>query len=254
MKVISVIVIILLGVFFTKATETNDEDVNSPLVSYLLAKIQRLESKLSANTNNRYTRQVEQKRSVVANETAVKDDNSAEKCSPNTVTYIRWGNSTCEYGADTMYSGFAGGGHYSHKGSPANMLCLPPDPQYYSRTSSGSQYIYGVEYEIGGVNSHADERNMPCALCKVTGRSTTVMIPSHYECPVGWRKEYNGYIMAGHHSGEGSSMYNCIDKSLEQIPGSGGNDNPHRLYTIRAECGYYIPCSSTELTCVVCSY
>ena len=90
-----------------------------------------------------------------------------------------------------MYSGFAGGGHHGHKGSPANMLCLPPDPQYYSSSSSGSQFIYGVEYEtmISGVNNHARDRNMPCALCKVTGRSTTVMIPSHYECPVGWRKE-----------------------------------------------------------------
>ena len=254
MKLISVIVIILFGIFSIEASETNDEDINSPLVSYLLAKIQRLESKLSANSNSRNTRQVEQKRSVVANETAVKNDDKAEKCSPNTVTYIRWGNSTCEYGADTMYSGFAGGGHYSHKGSPANLLCLPPDPQYYSRSSSGSQYIYGVEYEIGGVNSHANERNMPCALCKVTGRSTTVMIPSYYECPVGWRKEYNGYIMAGDDGQEGSSMYNCIDKSLQQIAGSGSDGHGHELYTIRAVCGYYIPCSSTELTCVVCSY
>ena len=90
-----------------------------------------------------------------------------------------------------MYSGFSGGGHHGHKGSPANMLCLPPDPQYYSSSSSGSQFIYGVEYEtmISGVNNHARDRNIPCVLCKVTGRSTTVMIPSHYECPVGWRKE-----------------------------------------------------------------
>ena len=254
MKVISVIVIILVGFFFTKAAETNDEDTNSPLVSDLLAKIQRLESKLSATTNSRNTRQVEQKRSVVANETAVKNDDKAGKCSPNTITYIRWGNSTCEYGADTVYSGFAGGGHYSHQGSPANLLCLPPDPQYYSSSSSGSQYIYGVEYEISGVNSHANDRNMPCALCKVTGRSTTVMIPSHYECPVGWRKEYNGYIMAGHYTQQGSTMYNCIDKSLAQISGSGGNENPHRLYTVYAVCGNYFPCSSTEMTCVVCSY
>ena len=254
MKVISVIIIILVGIFFTKAAETNDEDSNSPLVSYLLAKIQRLESKLSATTNSRNTRQVEQKRSAVANETAVKNDAKAGKCSPSTMTYIRWGNSTCEYGADTMYSGFAGGGSHGHKGSPANMLCLPPDPQYYSSSSSGSQYIYGVEYEISGVNSHAHDRNMPCALCKVTGRSTTVMIPSHYECPVGWRKEYNGYIMAGYYSQEGSTMYNCIDKSLEQIPGSGSNQNPHVLYTVYAVCGHYFPCSSTEMTCVVCSY
>ena len=38
MKVLSVIVIILLGIFFTKASETNDEDINSPIVSYLLVR------------------------------------------------------------------------------------------------------------------------------------------------------------------------------------------------------------------------
>ena len=254
MKLLTLIVVVLLGTFSARASEINDEDSDSPLVSFLLAKIQRLESKLTASTIQRSIREAEQKRSLVANETAVKNSVTTENCSPNVVTYIRWGNSTCEYGADTMYSGYAGGGHYSHKGSPANMLCLPPDPQYYSRSSSGSQYIYGVEYEIGGVNSHANDRNMPCALCKVTGRSTTAMIPSHYECPLGWRKEYNGYIMAGYHGYEGSSMYNCIDKSLEQIPGSGSNGNGHLLYTIYAVCGYHIPCSSTELTCVVCSY
>ena len=212
MKLIGVTIILLVGIFFTGAVEDNDEDINSPLVSYLLAKIQRLESKVAANSNNRNIREVEQKRSAVSN-----NKDSPEKCLPHTVTYIRWGNSTCEYGADTMYSGYAAGGYYSHKGSPANMLCLPPDPQYYSPSSSGSQYIYGVEYEMGGVNSHANERNMPCALCQVTGRSTTVMIPSHYECPLDWRKEYNGYIMAGAYGQEGSSMYNCVDKSLQQV-------------------------------------
>ena len=40
------------------------------------------------------------------------------------------------------------------------------------------------------------------------------MIPSHYVCPDGWNKEYNGFIMAGHYTHEGSSMYYCIDENL----------------------------------------
>ena len=172
---------------------------------------------------------------------------------PTAVSYVRWGNSTCEYGATTMYSGYAAGGYYNHKGSPANLLCLPPDPEHYSRSSSGSQYIYGVEYQVSGVNNQADQRNMPCALCLAVGRNAMVMIPSHYECPVGWHKEYNGYIMRKYHGYEGSSMYNCIDKNMEQIPGSGGNNRGHEMYTIYAGCGNYFPCSSTELTCVVCT-
>ena len=245
MKLNVTVIIILITILLADAEEVND-DTNSPLVSRLLAKIQQLESKIAAKTNNRNIREVKQ-----SNET---NTTTTQRCSPNVVTYIRWGNSTCEYGADTIYSGFAAGGHYSHSGSPANMLCLPPYAEYYSQSSSGSQYIYGVEYEISGVNSHADQRNMPCSLCKVTGRSTLAMIPTHYECPRGWRKEYNGYIMAGAHNQDGSSMYNCIDKNLEQISGSGGDNNGHRLYTIYTVCGHYFPCSSTEMTCVVCTY
>ena len=60
-----------------------------------------------------------------------------------------------------------------------------------SPSSSGNTYIYGVEYEISGVNNHADDHNMPCALCLAVGRSTMVMIPSHYECPAGQYKEYS---------------------------------------------------------------
>ena len=107
--------------------------------------------------------------------------------------------------------------------------------------------------KIGGVNNHADERNMPCALCLAVGRSAMVMIPSHYECPAGWYKEYDGYIMTKHYNSEGSSMYNCVDKNLEQIPGSGGDGHGHEIYTVQAQCGYYYPCSSIEVTCVVCT-
>jgi len=115
-------------------------------------------------------------------------------------------NSTCEYGASTLYSGFVGSGWNDHQGSPANLLCLPPNPQYYPPHSSGSQYVYGVEYHISGINSHANDRNMPCALCQVNGTSSIIMIPSPYECPEGLLKEYNGYIMAGYYNRAGSSM------------------------------------------------
>ena len=61
--------------------------------------------------------------------------------------------------------------------------------------------------------------------------------------------------MTGGHNYEGSTMYDCIDKSLEQIPGSGSNQN-QIYYTQFMQCvhGHYFPCSSIEMTCVVCSY
>ena len=80
------------------------------------------------------------------------------------------------------------------------------------------------------------------------------MIPSHYMCPDSWHKEYDGYIMAGHYSHEGSSMYyNCIDKNLEQIPSSGSSETVPLFYTVHAS-GPYVPTDGGRaLSCVVCT-
>ena len=94
---------------------------------------------------------------------------------------------------------------------------------------------------------------MPCALCQVYGRTNKVIIPSRYECPIGWRREYYGYLMAGLHNHKAATQYTCMDKSVEQIPGSGGSTNGYLLYTVEAHCGHFIPCSDKELTCVVCT-
>jgi len=231
LTIISILVLLASIADFNAAIETSEDE----LIYGLLAKVRNLEAEVMASANSKKT------------------NKPVADLRPSAVTYIRWGNSTCEYGATTMYSGYAGGGYYNHKGSPANLLCLPPDPQYYSRSSSASHCIFGVEYQISGVNNQAYDRNMPCALCQAVGRSAMVMIPSHYECPAGWHKEYSGYIMRKYHNYEGSSMYNCVDKSLEQIPGSGGSQGGHEIYTVYSVCGYHIPCRSTELTCVVCT-
>jgi len=41
---------------------------------------------------------------------------------------IRWGNSTCPYGVDTIYFGFAAGSHYINEGAAVEPLCLLPEP------------------------------------------------------------------------------------------------------------------------------
>ena len=98
------------------------------------------------------------------------------------------------------------------------MMCLPPDPMRFpDNPNQGGSYYDGVEYQTGGQLNHADDHNTPCAVCEVTGKSTILMIPSHYECPAGWRMEYNGYIMLGRHSHVGNSMYNCIGNKLVAV-------------------------------------
>jgi len=225
-------------IFLTDAVKVNHEDIDSPLVSFLLAKVQRLETKMMAKPNVRNTREVE-KHSVDTNTSADDKKTIAKDCPQQVVTYIRWGNSTCPYGANTIYKGTAVGGRYDYKTSASNMMCLPPTPMLY-KDNVGGTATFAVEYRVGRTLSHAECRNTPCALCEATGRGDKIVIPSHYECPGGWHKEYNGYIMAGGNNSGGGSMYYCIDENLEQVKGSGSCENVHLMYPVVAA-GSHIP-------------
>ncbi|XP_065908570.1 short-chain collagen C4-like [Dysidea avara] len=240
-------------IYLIDAVEVTDEDINSPLVSFLLAKLQQLESKIMVRPNIRTTRQTTQK----PTKPPVVADNKQCNCQPGVVTYVRWGNSTCPYGADTVYSGVVAGSDYQHEGGAADPLCLPPNPQYlkYQLGYQGHSRLYGAEYQIdrGSPINHAIDRNIPCALCQAYGRTNNIMIPSRYECPPGWNTEYYGYLMAGGWGHKAATQYTCIDKDLEMIPGSGSDINGKLFYNIEAYCGHFIPCSDKELTCVVCT-
>ena len=61
MKITIFILSLLIVISLTNAVEVTDEDINSPLVSYLLAKVQRLESKIMVKPNIRNTRQTTEK-------------------------------------------------------------------------------------------------------------------------------------------------------------------------------------------------
>ena len=248
MKLIAFFGIVIITLAVVETSEVGDEDDNSPVVSYLLAKIQRLESKIMTKPK---TSEIT-KRST---DTNVDKRSASCNCPTPVVSYTRWGNSSCPFGATTVYTGVAAGGDKDVHGSAANMLCLPPNPIHYSNGASGIEYVYGVEYQTSGILDHADARNMPCAMCEVTGKSTVLMIPSRYVCPNGWRLEYNGYIMVGDDGEEGSSMYDCIDVSLEQIPGTGGDRGWHHLFPVRVGTSSdSLPYDySYAMTCAVCS-
>ena len=248
MKVIASLGTVIITLAVVATLEVADEDDNSPVVSYLLAKIQRLESKIMTKPK---TREIT-KRSIDAN---VDKRSASCNCPPPVVAYNRWGNSSCPFGATTVYTGVAAGGDKDVHGSAVNMLCLPSNPIHYSNGASGIEYVFGVEYQTSGTLNHADARNMPCAMCEVTGKSTVMVIPSRYVCPNGWRLEYNGYIMVGDDSEEGSSMYDCIDVSLEQIPGTGSDQGWHHLWPVRlGSSSDSLPYDgSNAMTCAVCS-
>ena len=178
-------------------------------------------------------------------------------------TYIRWGRTTCPSGHNTtlVYSGRAGGTRYDHKGGAANYLCMPDDPdhlQYHSGTQ-GLSHVAGVEYyshtfpSLSAVNNH----NVPCALCYVSTRSVAVMIPAKTHCPTNWTLEYTGYLMSERDSHGGRTMYECVDKNPESVPGLNGQGTP-TLFFIPVEpycnglsCPPYD--AHKELTCALCT-
>ena len=204
---------------------------------------------MMAKPNVRITREVE-KRSVDTNTSA--DDKKTKDCPQQVVTYIRWGNTTCPYGANTIYKGTAVGGCHHEETSTSNLMCLPYDTMDNPNNVGADTTAYAAEYKVGGILNHASCHNMPCALCEATGRGNKIMIPSHYVCPDGWHKEYNGYIMAGYHGHHGGSMYHCIDEALEQVKGSGSCENIHHMYLVGASRAY-VSTTSYALSCVVCT-
>ena len=146
------LLILFSVIFLTGAVEVTDEDINSPLVSYLLAKVQRLEAKMMAKPNVRNTREVE-KRSVDTNTSA--DDKKTKDCPQQVVTYIRWENTTCPCGANTIYKEATVGGCYDHETLPSNLMCLPLNTMNSPNNVPVSTNAFSVEYHVGGVLNHS---------------------------------------------------------------------------------------------------
>ena len=156
----------LVAFILSDAADVTDEDINSPLVSYLLAKVQWLELKVMARPIIRNTRETTDKPTKPP---VVAANNKQCNCPPvGVVTYTRWGNSTCPYGADTIYSGVVAGSYYNHKGAAVDPLCIPKTlSQQYLETNSGYQGyrdIYGAGYITYGPLAHSHYRYTPCAL------------------------------------------------------------------------------------------
>lgn len=182
--------------------------------------------------------------------------------SSTSVTYTRWGRTSCPKHATLVYKGRVGGGHYNHKGSGVNALCLPDNPiydKYYTGAQSVS-HVYNAEYEVSNFNPFSGvqpQDDVPCAVCNVDYKSTKIMIPARNECPSQWQKEYSGYLMSGHYNHPHSIEYLCVDRDAEAIPGTIANRDGMLLYFVDGVCGGHLLCSpyvsNRELTCAVCT-
>ena len=179
--------------------------------------------------------------------------------------YTRWGKSTCPQtaGTEMLYSGITGGTRHNLQGGGANYLCMPTDPEYipdltYRNDVDEDSLIYATRYgePIRGTQDH----DVPCAVCYVSTRPTVLMIPAKASCPPTWTREYYGYLMTErdiHYR----SMFECVDKEQESVPGSHANTETATLVHVEAECDSGLPCHSykhnynerQEVNCVVCT-
>ncbi len=170
-------------------------------------------------------------------------------------TYVRWGRSLCRSGAQRLYSGQMGATFADYQGGAANYICMPPDPQYtlsYRPGRQGLNTVLGTEYEDSFLGR--SQHNAWCAVCYLSNKHTTVMLPARTSCPSGWEVEYIGYLMSETHS-KYRTMYVCVDTTQESIPGSQHHANGGHLYNVEADCNLGCPPYNNykELGCVVCS-
>ncbi|CAK0844604.1 unnamed protein product [Prorocentrum cordatum] len=155
--------------------------------------------------------------------------------------FTRWGSRGCPTGSAKLYEGTMMSEHYSHRGGGANTICMHPQVQIPSGSSSGNQngaLLYNMEYENTGAIDANHDHEAACVVCELDhwesvytqwGRSTT--------CTNNHITLYTGFIMAErytHHKGE----FICVDSERKVTPNSnGGNHNGGLLYTTEMEQG-----------------
>ena len=100
---------------------------------------------------------------------------------------------------------------------------MPDDPDYlnYQSGIQAWNYVYGAEYETfsGAPLSPVNGHNVPCAVCYASTRVAVTMIPAKTQGPSTWTLEYSEHLMSqnrNHHR----TMYECIDKNSDSVPGS----------------------------------
>ncbi len=166
-------------------------------------------------------------------------------------TYERIGNTDCPNipGTSTLYIGVTIG--YKTSTGYTGFQCMPTyaNIKYYpsneSTYNSTEQIYYGniTEYKTF---TRSNNLYAACAVCKVKGRGSTVVLPGTYEClDPSWTKEYDGYLMTGN---------TCVDKEMEGLPPT---TDPKEEPTLRhevvtADINIYYQ-NQQVLSCVVCS-
>ena len=82
------------------------------------------------------------------------------------------------------------------------------------------------------------------------------MIPAKTRCPSTWTLEYSGYLMSDAQGHTHATMYECVDKNPDSVPGTASDTSGALLKHVEAHCNGmacppYDP--QKELACAVCT-
>ncbi|KAK3100042.1 hypothetical protein FSP39_013797 [Pinctada imbricata] len=157
-----------------------------------------------------------------------------------------------------------GGSYFQHEGAAVDYLCMPENPDFNYKYKDGVStyrgYVFGAEYESQDNDVDIDQtyldKDVPCAVCRIIGSTSILMIPGKTKCENSWSEQYSGYLMSGRYLHKAASQYICVDKDAEVIPGSSTPTDGVLVYPVEVRCGS-LKCppysEGRELACVVCS-
>ena len=107
---------------------------------------------------------------------------------------------------------------------------------------TSSADLYPVLYQTSGSNSKMSGVNgfaVPCAVCQTAPTVEYVFTNvGRYDCPDGFKTEYNGYLMASAYNAYATD-YTCIDQTAQTL-GAANALVGANLYLTEAEGGAYI--------------
>ncbi|XP_045169001.2 uncharacterized protein LOC123531807 [Mercenaria mercenaria] len=226
-------------------------------------KIKDLTEEMSKQTNTLKEERIQWRETMERAERRLKEIEVKSSFSETGNSFVRWGRTECPgNGTETVYKGYAAGGHYNKRGAASNYLCLPEEPVWgvYEDTEQTAGTVYGVEYELHGRNLDKffgkvlNNYDVPCCVCRAK-RPSIMMLPGRNICYDGWTLEYSGYLTSGHESHH-TTEFVCLDVDPEIITGGASDANGKLFYFVEARCGSlrcppYV--NGRELTCAVCS-
>ena len=130
---------------------------------------------------------------------------------------------------------------------------------------SSRSFLYGVEYEtqespLQSFHNH----DVPCAVCVVKQRSESLMIPGQDKCPIGWRREYSGFLVSSPSAAVGNNTqqnyrntFECLDGEPERFIGGAADVKDVGLFVLVEADSSTLPCPphfpGVEVPCVMCS-